>query len=448
MDGRYISEDGNTITINTTAAPAFEVFGKESYLGGRVAIEEVDLDGSPVARPLYSESKIVFRIELDRSLEENKDLSFNLICRNDEYFYSIQEAYATLLENEDINNLDLLAILSPRLELLVQKTEGETHVSQLTKAQIKHLLNRTGEEEEKLAKRFEGSSLESSHDVGEIEKSIKNRFFIVLNKFGNGQAAQSSIETEFLEFDGGGFREPKDGEVPELPGPGQRLAIIVHGLASRIGEAYHDLAQHLETAGYHVFGFDYLTINQPISVSSRQLAENIKRLKKKYPESEVLIVAHSMGGLVARSAEVAHGAEIDQLVMAGTPNSGSLLVNSPNLIRSIFLLGGLFEIIPIKFEDYRQLIVSKELLGLKDLSNRSGFISELNAKDRMHYSKKYFSLVGRYEGLSNDIIVHSENMTEINGTNMPSIPLEKHHFEYFRGAGWYEPLDKALWYLK
>jgi hypothetical protein len=145
---------------------------------------------------------------------------------------------------------------------------------------------------------------------------------------------------------------------------------------------------------------------------------------------------------------VQHGAEIDQLVMAGTPNSGSLLLSNQNLVRNVFLLAGLMKLLPIKPEDYRQLIVSKKLHGLEDLANKSTFIDELNANDRLHYSKKYFSLAGKFEGASHDLIVHSGNMTKINGTHMPSIPVEKDHFGYFKGAGWHEPLDKALLYLK
>lgn len=447
----FISEQGHTITINTLAAPALEAFGQKRYLDGRVTIEETVLPDSKIAHPLHAACKTVFRIEVAGSLKEargrEEGFAMNLVCQQDEFFYSIQEDYLRLLDDGDIDDAALWALLSPRMELPEAKTVGNMNVSKLSKSNVRHLLNRTEAEREKLAKRFKEGKLEIA--AYEAEGAIQNRFYLVLNKFMEPEATVSSKGTNFLEFDGAGFRELENGKVPDFPGAApQHIAIIVHGLASRIREAYHDLAIHLEREGYHVFGFDYLTIDQPISESGKGLAGHIKNLKKKFPKSEVLIVAHSMGGLVARSAEVQHGAEIDQLVMAGTPNSGSLLLSNQNLVRNLFLLAGLMKLLPIKPEDYRQLIVSKKLRGLEDLANKSPFIDELNANDRLHYSKKYFSLAGKFEGASHDLIVHSGNMTKINGTHMPSIPVEKDHFGYFKGAGWHEPLDKALLYLK
>lgn len=451
MAERFISEQGNAITINTLAAPALEAFGQRSYLGGRVTIEETALPDSKINHPLHATCKTVYRVEIKEGLKDThgsrEGFAMNLICQEDEFFYSIQEEYLHLLDDGEVDDAELWTLLSPRVELPVPETVGGTHVSKISAGNVRHLLNRTEAEREKLAKRFKAGSLEISADAP--EGSIQNRFYLVLNKFQESEEVNSSKGTSFLEFDGAGFRELEDGEVPDIPGDGlKRIAIIVHGLASRIREAYHELAIHLEREGYHVFGFDYLTINQPIADSGKGLSENIKNLRTKYPESEVLIVAHSMGGLVARSAEVVHGAEIDQLIMAGTPNSGSLLVSNQNLVRNLFLLGSLMKLLPIKSEDLRQLIVSKKLRGLDDLANKSAFISELNANDRLHYSKKYFSLAGHFEGAPHDLIVHSGNMTKINETHMPSIPVEKDHFGYFKGTGWHEPLDKALLYLK
>lgn len=436
MDEQYISEQDNTITINTLAVPPFETLQTRSYLNGRLSIEEVPLSGSKINNPPYSTSRVIYRIKANRSLGDGeiteKDFTIRLICRNDEYFYSIQEEYLKMLDEGKFEERDALGAVVPPMELLPHHVEGKTQSAKLTEGKMRRLLKRP-------------QVLEQMADWAGTD----NSFYIVLNRLKETLVTENNDGAKFMVFNEAGFQELPNGEMPDLPGSEpHKIAIIVHGLASRIGEAYNDLAQHLERAGYHVFGFDYLTVNQPIADNARQLADYIKQLKKNYPKSELLVVAHSMGGLVARSAEVTHGAEIDQLIMAGTPNNGSILLSNQHLVRSLFLFASVLKIIPIKLEDYRQLVISNEWRGLADLTNKSAFIDDLNARDRLHYSKKYFSLVGKFQGLPHDLLVHNDNMTKINETNMPSIPLDKHHFEYFRGMGWYEPLDQALLYLK
>ena len=122
-----------------------------------------------------------------------------------------------------------------------------------------------------------------------------------------------------------------------LPNAGRRLLVLVHGLCmsdlqwSRGG---HDhgaaLAQDL--------GFTplYLHYNSGlhISVNGRALAHQLELLLDRWPQpiERVVLLAHSMGGLVARSA-LHHAAQaghhwptrLDDLVFLGTPHHGAPL---------------------------------------------------------------------------------------------------------------------------
>ncbi|MEM9808628.1 MAG: hypothetical protein AAF959_25500, partial [Cyanobacteria bacterium P01_D01_bin.56] len=82
---------------------------------------------------------------------------------------------------------------------------------------------------------------------------------------------------------------------------------------------------------YHVlpFGFDW---RLPIQDSANKLAEKIQQVRKTNPDRPIRIVAHSMGGLVARTF-VANNPKLWQelklqggrLIMLGTPNFGSYI---------------------------------------------------------------------------------------------------------------------------
>ncbi|MEM9218397.1 MAG: CHAT domain-containing protein [Cyanobacteria bacterium P01_F01_bin.150] len=92
--------------------------------------------------------------------------------------------------------------------------------------------------------------------------------------------------------------------------------------------AYEPLYKRLKDE-YHVipFGFDW---RLPIQSSAEQLASNIREVFEANPSRSIRIIAHSMGGLVARTA-IANNTDLWQkikkqggrLVMLGTPNFGS-----------------------------------------------------------------------------------------------------------------------------
>jgi pimeloyl-ACP methyl ester carboxylesterase len=128
------------------------------------------------------------------------------------------------------------------------------------------------------------------------------------------------------KVDGHDFNKAENTEKPDV--------ILVHGLDDP-GKVWMDLAPELINDGFHVWNMTYPN-DQPIVESARFFFEEMVSLKTK-GRNTVSIVAHSMGGLVARemlsSPELAYmqsarGEDVPvvaQLIMVGTPNHGSEL---------------------------------------------------------------------------------------------------------------------------
>ena len=141
---------------------------------------------------------------------------------------------------------------------------------------------------------------------------------------------------------------------------------------------------------------------------------------------------------------------IDKLVMAGTPNNGSILMNLPILARLCLVVNGAFGNgrNSIKSEDFWSLMRLKKLRGFEDLANDSGFVTELNSTDVLDSTKKYFAITGKYLDLSHDFLVDVDNMISINQIKMPHISTEWNHFNYFVGEAIENYVGQAIGYLK
>jgi pimeloyl-ACP methyl ester carboxylesterase len=112
------------------------------------------------------------------------------------------------------------------------------------------------------------------------------------------------------------------------PSPPAKALVFVHGIFSNHA-TFETLVTGLLRAdpslkawGMYFFDYDF---NQPILASGLQLAQI---LRAAFPEanSEITLVGHSMGGLVARTALLQEGdmGMVKRLVMLGTPNHGTL----------------------------------------------------------------------------------------------------------------------------
>jgi triacylglycerol lipase len=99
------------------------------------------------------------------------------------------------------------------------------------------------------------------------------------------------------------------------------VVLILHGIW-RTRLSMRRLEAALRRAGYEVINRTYPALRLPIPL----IAEDVARLLEPYRDRAVSIVAHSMGGLVARAYLGRYRTDnVRRLVMIATPNQGAWL---------------------------------------------------------------------------------------------------------------------------
>lgn len=128
-------------------------------------------------------------------------------------------------------------------------------------------------------------------------------------------------ENRWIRFDPA---EAVDSERPTE----QTTVLLIHGL-DEPGDIWDDLAPALAQHGHRVLRFDYPN-NQWPADSADLLAEALQNPITESEIDSVVIVAHSMGGLIARDVLTRHATEagwagprVERLITVGTPNHGS-----------------------------------------------------------------------------------------------------------------------------
>ncbi|HLG26855.1 MAG TPA: alpha/beta fold hydrolase [Paenisporosarcina sp.] len=433
MNEGFIYVEGSEIIINTRALQVANSRKEEPFLinDQKISIDKVELSSDFINDIPYSTNRLIYRVTIE-NIKVNSDLSFQLVCGEDEYFFAIQDDFLQLLDDKNTDYVKLLNQFSPRVEILGHSDKQNEVEAKITKHQMDYLIHHPVAENQSLS-----------------TNAIANQksFYIVLNKFSK-QPSELGL-FKLLPDGKSSFRKVKVAEEGEEQDSEKPIVIIVHGLVSSISDSYFSLFEYLQK-GHEVYGFEYLTVDEKISDSGALLASELDQLKKKYPDKEIMLVSHSMGGLVGRSAISNHGAAIDKLIMAGTPNNGSILISLPILARLCLVVNGAFGNgrNSIKSEDFWSLVRLKKLRGFEDLANDSGFVTELNSIDILDSNKKYFAITGKYLGLSNDILVDIDNMITINEIKMPHIITGWNHFKYYEGEGIENYVGRAIGYLK
>jgi len=107
------------------------------------------------------------------------------------------------------------------------------------------------------------------------------------------------------------------------------LALLIHGLGSR-PEIWSSMRKALARDGYEVATFTYPSTEQGVQVHGEALEKLLVNLDG---YSDVTLVAHSLGGLVTRSALARPSfpllrVPVRAVVMLGTPNQGATLASA------------------------------------------------------------------------------------------------------------------------
>lgn len=108
----------------------------------------------------------------------------------------------------------------------------------------------------------------------------------------------------------------------EMPAEG-RLIILIHGLDADAGY-WKDMLPAMRADGFMTAPFVYPN-DQPISESARLLAADLTELRRAHPKLKTDIVAHSMGGILARAYVEGddYRGGIERLILLAPPNQGS-----------------------------------------------------------------------------------------------------------------------------
>lgn len=457
-----IYERGKTIVIDTQVGKEekqclLRRIGDSCTLDNNITISEVATDENFINDLPYTERKHLLLVDLKNSKEAN--FSLDLLCNKDEYYFVVERRCFNihnlfvrygedeLLEHNVVKD-EIPFLLTKKFRTLQHKAYGDERLkAALTSKQIESLLNYSIEEKKNIDHILEHPNLRliNLFDSEDTSLNVK-QFYIVVGKLKDDKSKTIGQEKSLFTSYGklnlnkinlGELTEEQMkgyGKLTEVKGEKEdvnkgSIVVVVHGLGSSCikGDeiSYPKLISYL-LPKFHVFMYDYLTINQPIDVSASIFAQAIKKLKGTYKNKDIIVVAHSMGGIVSRAAYVKYEAPITFLITAGTPHKGALLASAPQLAS---LALRVFSKKKMKRRDFVDSVRGR-YQGLRDLGNRTNYIKKLNDTDN-GTKRPYFFLAGN-NWCFNDRIVSIRNAVPFKTENPENSIIDRwNHFNYF-----------------
>ncbi len=166
------------------------------------------------------------------------------------------------------------------------------------------------------------------------------------------------------------------------------LVVCLHGLKSQ-AEKFSDLRSHLRQHGIATASISYndqLSIDESANQVSQFVAHHFSGAK----HPKLVLIGHSMGGLVAREwteDATLNNQSIVGLITVGTPHRGSNWASLPPLLD--FFAGG-----QLDSSDLIDVLLHRpSAAGLSDLTCDSAFLKTLNSRPR-RADVRYTTIVG------------------------------------------------------
>jgi len=177
----------------------------------------------------------------------------------------------------------------------------------------------------------EWAALQVAHLAGLIV--VERRADELLLRFPHKPKEGDRRTVSWLEALGVPVPDPWDGLglVPAIADidPKSRTVLLIHGLESST-QAMGRFRAAFEQACVQVLSFDYPR-RCSVAVAGDRLSSDLNALAQRHPDLRLAIVAHSMGGLVARyvlEAPARNPGCVTDVVFLGTPHQGSRLADS------------------------------------------------------------------------------------------------------------------------
>ncbi|MDB4633994.1 alpha/beta fold hydrolase [Rubripirellula sp.] len=170
---------------------------------------------------------------------------------------------------------------------------------------------------------------------------------------------------------------------------GRPLVLCLHGL-NGTHETFDGLRKNLRSCGYRTAAISYEP-HRPIAMLASEVSKEVAAHLASSPQKhQLVIVGHSMGGLIARewTNNVALENEaISGLITIGTPHQGSAWATLPPLM-NLFAKG------EFGVADVNDVILhAPSSPELRDIAPGSAFLDELNARDDRS-DVRYTSVIG------------------------------------------------------